>query len=130
MHPDFIQLKTIEGELKLSRKTYEYGLTVSTKEFVYHKPHVNYHIKLANIVSIVPFEGTMSRPVSIENSRPGAVEYIHAFPVSTRQFRVFVSSAEMHNRSGRFPTGAMEFVLPIDQGMMKIIGEYSGMSGF
>ena len=129
VNPDFIQLKTIEGDLKLSHKKSDYGVTVSTKEFVFHKPNVNYHFRLEDIVSIVPFEAKGRRTVSIENRSRDAVEYASA-SAGGDQYRIYVKAATMHNRSGLFPIGAMQFVIPIHSKLLKVIGEYSGMSAF
>jgi hypothetical protein len=127
MNPDFIQLKTIDGELKLSLKTSDYGVTVSTKELVFHKPHVNYHMKLEDIVSLVPFasDGRRTR-VSVENPGLGAVELASGQP-NPDQYRMYVKSAVLHNRSGITGLGAMQFVIPIHPKMLKLIAEYSGL---
>ncbi|CAM4386945.1 hypothetical protein [Paenibacillus tarimensis] len=129
MNPDFLQLKTIDGELKLSQKKSDYGVTVSTKEFVFHKPHVNYHIKLEDITSITPFEPVGKRKVSIETRSSDTVEFVSS-RAGGDQYRIFVKQAVMHNRSGLFPIGAMQFVIPINERFMKLIGDYSGMHFF
>lgn len=125
---DFIQLRSIEGELKLSQKKSDYGLTVSTKELVFHKPHVNYHIKYEDVVSIVPFESLGKRAqLSVEHPGRGAVEQVSGMPESN-QYRLFAGSVTMHNRSGLTTIGAMQFVLPIPPQLMRVIAEYSGLS--
>lgn len=62
MNDNFISIKTLDGDLKHSHKKHDFGLTVSTKELVFQKPHVNYHIRLEDIISITPFERTRSAP--------------------------------------------------------------------
>ncbi len=52
MHNDFIQVKALEGELKLSQKKTRFGCTVTTKEMVFQKPHHSYQIILNDIISI------------------------------------------------------------------------------
>jgi len=42
MHHDFIQIKSLNGELKISHKMSNIGLTVTTEELVIQKPHLNY----------------------------------------------------------------------------------------
>lgn len=127
MNRDFIQLRGLEGELKVSQKKREYGLTVSTREIVFHKPHVNYVIRYDDIVSITPFrpEGRRTR-VSVRHSSGSAVEY--ATPrADADQYRLFASRVTVHNRGGRSETGAMQFVLPIPPKLMAVIAEYSGL---
>jgi hypothetical protein len=124
---DFIQLRALEGELKVSQKKREYGLTVSTREIVFHKPHVNYVIRYDDIVSIMPFraEGRRTR-VSVRNPSGSAVEY--ATPrADADQYRLYASRVTVHNRSGLRVMGAMQFVLPIPPKLMAVIAEFSGL---
>ena len=127
MHPDFIQLRTIEGDLKLSHKKSNYGVTVSTRELVFHKPHVNYHIKLADIISIVPFEAQSERFLAHKNKREDHAEYISTKP-DTDQYRLYVRAATIHNRSGLKPLGKMQFVFPLNRRLMDEIARYSGLN--
>jgi len=129
MHPDFIRLRSLEGDLKLSQKKSSYGVTVSTQELVFHKPHVNYHIKLADIVSIVPFEGQTERLIAHKNKREDHAEYISATP-DTEQYRLYVRAATLHNRSGLKALGTMQFVFPLHKRMMELIARYSGLKRF
>ncbi|MFS0727974.1 hypothetical protein [Paenibacillus sp. 1P07SE] len=127
MHPDFIQLRSLEGELKLSQKKSNYGVTVSTRELVFHKPHVNYHIKLADIISITPFEAQTGRLFAHKNKREDRAEYISTTP-DTDQYRLYVSAATVHNRSGLKTLGAMQFVFPLHKRLMEVIARYSGLN--
>lgn len=127
MNRDFIQLRGLEGELKVSQKKQEYGLSVSTREIVFHKPHVNYLIRYEDIVSIVPFEprGRRTR-VSVRNSSGSAVEF--ATPrADADQYRLYASRVTIHSRSGLSVIGAMQFVLPIPPTLMAVIAEFSGL---
>ena len=127
MNRDFIQMRGLEGELKVSQKKQEYGLTVSTREIVFHKPHVNYVIRYDDIVSIVPFrhDGRRAR-VSVRHASHGAVEY--ATPrADADQYRLYASRVTVHSRSGLSVMGAMQFVLPIPPKLMAVIAEFSGL---
>ena len=127
MNRDFIRLSGLEGELKLSQKKQEYGLTVSTREIVFHKPHVNYVIRYDDIVSIVPFRPEGRRAsVSVRHSSGGAVEF--ATPrTDANQYRLYASRVTVHSRSGLNVMGAMQFVLPIPPKLMAVIAEFSGL---
>ena len=129
MNPDFIQLKSIEGDLKISQKKHSYGVTVSTKEIVLHKPHINYHIKLADIISIVPFQVKGSRSIAMENRREEHAEYIST-TVEAEQYRLDVRAALVHNRSGLKAMGRMQFVFPIQKKLMEVVASYSGLNQF
>jgi hypothetical protein len=126
MNSDFIRIKDLDGELKLSHKKNDYGLTVSTKELVIQKPHVNYHIKLRDIVSIMPFRPAPGKPVRIVAE--GALRNeVTQMPNAAGQYKFYVTGAVMHNRSGMFQLGAMEFVLPVVSELLQRIAEYGGL---
>ncbi|QJC54338.1 hypothetical protein HGI30_11755 [Paenibacillus albicereus] len=127
MNADFLPVRDLEGHLLLSIKKPEFGLTVSTRELVYHKPHVNYYLKLDDMVSLVPFELRRTKEMTAGHSRGGTAEYAIS-GADVPVYRIHVSAAVVHNRSGRFQTGAMQFILPIPPRMLQLIGAHSGMS--
>lgn len=130
MNNDFIRIKTLDGELKLSHKKKDLGLTVSTEELVIQKPHVNYHVKLQDIVSILPAAGKSGQPVQFVHSAGTQSEVIRMHADSGGLVRLFAKQAVVHNRSGMFPLKPMEFVLPMVQEMRMRIAEYGGLLGF
>ncbi|MDF2716402.1 MAG: hypothetical protein K0R28_3327 [Paenibacillus sp.] len=117
-----MKLKPLEGELKLSHKKTNFGITVSTKEVVLHKPHVNYYLYLEDIVSITPFETKGATQVRFVNKQNTQQEVVHADD-GTQHYNVFVKKATIHNRSGLFTLGTMRFVIPIHYELMKTIGQ-------
>jgi hypothetical protein len=123
---DFIQLKSLEGELKLSHKKSDFGITVSTKELVYQKPHLNYYIMLEDIVSIVPYE-TVGKPVRFVHSRHANNEIMN-LSVGQNHYRIRAHGATMHSRSGLFRLGPTEFVLPIADELLRSIAQYGRLS--
>jgi hypothetical protein len=126
MNDNFIRIKELEGELKMSHKKHEFGLTVSTKEFVLQKPHVNYHVKLANITGITPFEvkGTQTMTFS---SRSAASNEILTVSVGPQHYRFFVKEATVHNRSGIFHLGRAQFIMPVLPDLLQLISKLAGM---
>jgi len=125
---DFVRLSGLEGELKVSQKKQEYGLTVSTREIVFHKPHVNYVIRYDDIVSIVPFRPDGRRTsLSVRRKSDGAVEYATS-RADADPYRLYASRVTVHSRSGTSVLGAMQFVLPIPPKLMAVIAEFSGLN--
>ncbi len=124
MNQDFMQIKVLEGELKLSHKKRDLGLTVSTKELVVQKPHVNYHIKLEDMISIVPTEGMTWKPKTIVQSQASKHE-IRSVGIGLNHYRIYAAGAIMHNRSGMFELGAVEMIIPIHPELLKLIGTYA-----
>jgi hypothetical protein len=126
MNRDFMRIKSLEGELKFAHKRMEVGLTVSTHEFVLQKPHVNYHVKLEDIISIVPYESMALKQLTIVNQSSDGDE-VRSVAVGSKHYRVHVKQAIIHNRSGIHQQGSMEFVMSIAHELLSAIAEYSGL---
>jgi hypothetical protein len=126
MNENFIRIKALEGELKMSHKKHEFGLTVSTKEFVLQKPHVNYHVKLADITGIVPFEVKGAQTMTF-SSRNAASNEIMTVAVGPQHYKFFVREATVHNRSGIFQLGRAQFIMPVLADLLRLITQYAGM---
>jgi hypothetical protein len=123
---DFIQIKSLEGELKLSHKKFDYGLTVSTKELVLQKPHVNYIIKLEDIFSISPFDGPAAKTMTFHQSWAGN-QLTYGGSVTNPLYKMYVLQAVIHNRSGIHNIQATEFIIPIHDTLLEAISKYSGL---
>lgn len=123
MNPDFLKLKPLEGELKLSHKKRHFGITVSTKELVLHKPHVNYYLRLEDIVSITPFNAQGFQQMRIVNRQSACREVVESSDGVPR-YNVFVKSATQHSRSRLMTLGMTRFVVPIHHELMKVIGQF------
>jgi hypothetical protein len=128
MSSDFIQIKSLAGEMKLYHKRKELAATVSTQEFVLQKPHVNYHIRLEDIISIVPFQPNRTKRVPFVNERTSGNEVTY-LTAHQAQYRFSVRKATMHNRSGIFQMGPSDFIIPVLDELLQAIAEYGGMKG-
>jgi len=126
MNRDFMRIKSLEGELKYAHKRMEIGLTVSTHEFVLQKPDVNYHVKLEDIISIVPYESMALKRMTIVN-QSAAGDEVKSVAAGAKHYKVFVKQATIHNRSGIHQMGQTEFVMSIAQELLSAIAEYSGL---
>ena len=127
MNDSFIHIKSIDGDLKLVHKKRDFGITVSTKELVYQKPHVNYHIKLEDIVSIVPFDIAELKAITFKNRRNQGSESMN-MSAGMPHYKIHAQQAILHNRSGIFPLGSAQFILPIHHDLLLAISQYSGLS--
>ena len=114
------------GDLKLSHKKNDCGMTVSTQEFILQKPHLNYHFMLKHIVSIVPYEIPGKRSFSlVRDGRSGSE--VTKFDMGAVHYKFYVSEAVMHNRSGVHRMGPTQFVMPILDELLQAIVKYSGL---
>jgi hypothetical protein len=126
MNENFIRIKSLDGELKLSHKKHDFGVTVSTKELVLQKPHVNYHIKLEDITGIIPFEMVGAKTMTFSNRQQSHNE-ITTVSVGPQHYRFYVEKATVHNRSGIFELGKSQFIMPILNDLLMAISRYAGM---
>lgn len=129
MYHDFLQIQSLEGELKISHKKRDFGITVSTKELVYQKPHVNYIVRLADIVTITPF--TAEGRAGERRGWKGIPTYeLQGLSIGNDHYRIYTSSAVMHSRSGRFPLGGTDFILPLKPDLLQSIARYGQLNAF
>jgi hypothetical protein len=128
MNPDFIKIKSLEGDLRMSHKKKDYGLTISTKELILHKPHVNYYFKLEDVISILPFDNKQLKKITFVNWRSSNQESAN-FSADDQHFRLYVQAATVHNRSGIFKLGPTDVIIPIHKQMLQAISECVGLSG-
>ncbi|TVY10015.1 hypothetical protein [Paenibacillus cremeus] len=130
MNENFIKIKGLDGELKISHKKKDFGLTVSTKEMVYQKPHANYHIKLEDIVSITPYEEPIgARKIRFNSQKASGSETVNLH-TGMQHYRIYVREAELHNRSGIFKLETAQFILPIMKDLLLAISKYGGLNAF
>lgn len=127
MNRDFISIRSMEGELKLSHKKRGYGLTVTTKELIVQKPHTNYYLKLADILSIVPVSPYGLKPLRYVPDWTENAALVSVAPGS-RHYKLMLAGAMIHNRSGLAQMRACDFILPIDEGMLRAIIAWSGLA--
>jgi len=127
MNNNFIAIKTFLGELKFSHKKSDFGITVSTKELIYQKPHANYHIKLEDLISIVPFDSSAVKGVTFHSRSSSGHEQIK-MSAGSPHYRLYVREAVLHNRSGLFSIKGAQFILPIHKDLLMAISKYSGLS--
>ncbi|MEC0246711.1 hypothetical protein P4H65_13030 [Paenibacillus chitinolyticus] len=125
MNPDFISIQMTDGELKYSHKKSGLGLTVTTKELIVQKPHVNYYIPLQAILSIVPFEAK-GRTLTL-SSRSGGRSELTSMSAGLPHYKLSVSGVRLHNRSGIFTMGTVEFIVPLRDELLLTVSRLSGL---
>lgn len=121
MNSDFIRLKHLEGELKLSQMNKSLGCSVTTKELVFFKPHMTYHLFLHDIVSMVPIK-LDSAPISFRHQS----ETIRA-SFGTDYYKLVVKWVRVISRTGIAEKENMEFIVPLSSKMLSYISQYSGL---
>ncbi len=121
MNTDFIRLKNMEGELKFTQMNNSYGFSVTTKELVFFKPHITYHLFLQDIISMIPMKLDTS-PVTFRHQS----QTVHA-SFGSDYYKLTAKWARIVSRSGIVEKENMEFIVPLSTKMLTYISEYSGL---
>lgn len=126
---DFLQVKGLTGELKVSHKKGPFGLTLSTRELVVQKPHLNYYILFENILSIVPCESVRLDRKAMAASRTSRGEISYgSISAGSAYYALYAQEVVVHHRGGIHRTGPMEFRLPIYKRLIEELARYGGMT--
>lgn len=129
MNNDFIQIKQLLGELKFSHKQRNLGVTVSTEEFVVQKPHMNVHILLEDIISIVPYRQKHCPVLRMQSNKTNNIEWINTH-VPLPQYRIYVKKLLVHHRSGKQELKKAELVLPMHWKTLQSVSQYGELQSF
>lgn len=121
MNSDFIRLKHLEGELKLSQMNKNVGCSITSKELVFFKPHLTYHLFLHDIVSMVPINQD-AIPVPFRKNSANQRPFF-----DSQTYKLVTKWARVVSRSGIVEKENMEFIVPISSKMLSYISQYSGL---
>lgn len=129
MSSDFIAIKHLQGELKISHKKGDFGLTVTDREFVLQRPHLNIHVLLTDIVSIVPAQTPDSKArMRFENKRGERYEVVR-MQSAIPHYRFHARQANMHNRSGIMVLKDVQLIIPVMDELLRTMAEHGGLHG-
>jgi len=121
LNSDFIRLKQLEGELKLTQMNKSFGCSVTSKELVFFKPHLTYHLFLRDIISMVPAtKEELPAVYRHHGPKPGSFFSADLYRLTAKWVRIV-------SRSGIVEREDMEFIVPLSAKMLSYISEYSGM---
>ncbi len=126
VNSDFLKIKPVDGDIKLSHKKRNYGLTVTTQEFIFHKPHINYYVKYEDLISIVHFDAQLYQ-AELQHHKLLVSEHFHQIETHPTLYKLMIRNAVIHNRSGLFPIGLFDLIIPIHHRLFQAIVEYSGL---
>jgi len=121
MNSDFIRLKNLEGDLKLTQMNSSLGCSVTSKELVFQKPHTTYHLFLHDIISMVPItldKATVTFKHQAETIRAS---------FGDNYYKISVKWARVVTRSGIVEREDAEFIVPLSSKMLQYISKYSGL---
>jgi hypothetical protein len=124
MNRHFIKLKRLQGELVLSQNKDGFGISITTKEIFFQKPHHTYYIQFENILSIIPFQ---LKPKQTTISIADELKVHSSF--SHQLYKITTSELIVLNRNGRYIRQG-ELILPLSQRFLEKINQYSDLTLF
>lgn len=127
MSSDFIRVKSLEGELKLSQIRSRFGCSITTKEIIFQKPHHSYVIQLTDIISMVPHR-LHSKDITLATHAPLQEPVVTSF--ERNYYKISADKVKLYNRSGTYEKGKTEFIVPLSQKMLEHVATYSGLTVF
>ena len=125
MSTNFIRVKALEGELKLSQIKSRFGCSITTKELVFQKPHHSYQIQLTDIISMVPHK-LNSRDIAFATHAPIQEPVVTSF--ERDYYKIPVDKVKVYNRSGTLEKGKTEFIVPLSKKMLEYVALYSNLT--
>lgn len=121
MNADFIRLKNLEGELKLTEMTHSLSCSVTSKELVFQKPHTTYHLFLADIVSMLPVT------IPSHNVAFGYRSEFIRSEFASQYYKLSARWVRIVTRSGVSEREHVEFIVPLSPQMLSYISDLGGL---
>jgi hypothetical protein len=119
-YSDFIQVKRIRGELLLSHKRNHWGCTLTTKELIFQKPHLSYHLLLADIVGMVPYHPKHRTRGEgwIDQWEPPDRSTDSTYKITTNRLTII-------SRNGTARRGQTDLIVPLNQRFLRFFQKHT-----
>lgn len=115
----FIQVKRIRGELLLSQKRNYWGCTLTTKELIFQKPHLSYHLLLDDIIGMVPFHPHPRTRVE------GWIDAGELANHSLSTYKITTNRLTIIRRNGISKRGQTDLIVPLNQRFLRYFQKHT-----
>jgi hypothetical protein len=119
----FVQVKSLDGELKLSQKNKGFGYSITTKEIVFQRPYLSYHVYLADVVSLIPLT-TPPRNMTFDVD--------HHTKITTnfggQYYKLLTTQAKVYTSKGWSERGETEFYVALSESFLQYFKKYSKLT--
>jgi hypothetical protein len=123
MFHQFIPVKQLAGHLLISQKQNNWGVTLTTKELVFQKPHLSYHIFLDDVLGILPYSFPAShRPLQMREEAWLEPTY------AKKYYKLSVTKLNIINRQGLLTGGPTDLILPLNERFLEYVEKYAGFA--
>ncbi|ARU62568.1 hypothetical protein CBW65_17550 [Tumebacillus avium] len=110
----FINVKTMDGELKRTEIRRGVGFRLTTKEMILLREDVSYHIYLDDILGVISRE---EDETGIYQEKVGDTKVAHHFGASS--YKIVATKLRMYNRSGMVERGSSTLFTQLSAGFSK-----------
>lgn len=122
IYSDFIPVKQLAGHLLISQKKNQWGTTLTTKELVFQKPHLSYHILLDDVIGIVPYE-IEKESTPLHKHIETAVE-----PFTRHYYKLTLSALTIIRRQGIVHQGPTALIIPLNQRILDFLQKHTSLT--
>jgi len=120
IHSDFIPVKRLAGHLLISQKKNNWGTTLTTKELVFQKPHLSYHILLDDVIGIVPIDKDIF-PLTKEVEQPTT-------SFARQYYKLTLSGLTIIRRQGILSKGPTDLIIPLNQRILSFLRKHTDLT--
>jgi hypothetical protein len=118
----FIPIKRLAGQLILSQRHNHWGATLTTKELIFQRPHLSYHIFLDDILGLVPYPLPTNQRGT--HSVVGWLE-----PNRHRDFyKLSVARLHLVNRQGAFTQDTADLIIPLNSRFIHFLSQVTNLT--
>lgn len=109
------------GDLIISQKRNYWGATLTTKEFIFQKPHLSYHILLDDVIGITPYKLKEILPVC---ELPHMIQANHTH----NYYKLTAGKLFIINRHGIFAKEATDLIVPLNSRLLHYVEKYTDLT--
>jgi hypothetical protein len=118
----FIPIKRLAGYLILSQRRHNWGATLTTKELVFQRPHLSYHIFLEDVLGLVPY------PFPGPHRPPNMAESWFEPNTHRNFYKLSVARLHLINRQGAFTQEATDLIIPLNDRFIQYLDQYTDLT--
>ncbi len=120
-YTNFIPIKQMIGYLVVSQKRNDWEATLTTKEFIFQKPHLSYHILLSDVIGMTPYELEEIDPAC---NPPHIMQTKHTH----NYYKLTAGKLFLINRHGIFVKEATDLIVPFNPRLLHYVEKYTNLT--
>jgi hypothetical protein len=123
LNNDLIQVKELLGELKLSQKRRGYGVTITTKEIIFQRPYLSYHVLFKDVISL---HSISSPPKNIKFEVDPITTVSTTF--GSEYYKLVASKVTVYSKNGSSEQVDTEFLVSLSDHFIQYFSKFSNLT--